>query len=267
MKIVSGFNYVASAGNDQKVIIWKIFDDIREEFIHFRGHSSRVNAVKFIMMDGQVYTVSGDENGSIKVWNVVTLSIHSEFTLLNSVKCIVVSSSRIGKPPIIAVTDTHGNLFVWDLSTGLIRFSIICSTFCHFIRTITIYDDHDERLIICGCDNGTILFLTLSSGVVQYEFVGHKSWVTALHITDGVSPVLVSGGCDSKIKCWDLSYIFKNIKFNRRKFFLLFLVGSKLLPSQKSKSSSLDLNWCNAPCHTAQVFSNKDICLIISKYL
>lgn len=271
LEIISGSCYLASGGNDHAVIIWSMDDEDIEQINTFHGHSSKINDVKFLIIEETAMVVSGDDSGLLIVWNIFTLQIHSRYTLRMSVRSLVTSNGSKGETPVIACIDCYGQLHVWDLSKKSMKFPIISREYNQQVRAITIQDQTDERLLIGGCDDGSLWFWSLSSGSYLYHFSGHTSWITTLHITEGNSPVLVSGGCDSKVKCWNLSSIMADMKYSRRKNFLMFLVGYQLLPPSNQSIKFQDSVSVASSTHyqgfTGDVFSKKDLCFQIAKFL
>ncbi|MDQ2098593.1 MAG: hypothetical protein QQW96_13200 [Tychonema bourrellyi B0820] len=163
------------------------------------GHSDGVNYVA-ISPDGQTLVSCGDDDTTIKIWQLSTgrelrtLTGHSDW--VNSV-----AISPDGQTLVIGSGSDDKTIKIWQLSTG------------RELRTLTGHSDSvgslaispDGQTLVSGSDDKTIKIWQLSTGRELRTLTGHSDsvWLVAIS-PDGQT--LVSGSDDdTTIKIWQLS--------------------------------------------------------------
>lgn len=272
--IVSRTNYLASGSHDHSIVIWEFHDKKWLCRSVFQKHNYVICKIKFFTMVSDVMIASSDHAGNFLVWNINDQSIYFEHTLHGPIHCISASNQTKSHPAILAVVDAVGMVNVFNMNRKQLLYTLGNNTYQEFIRTVVIYDQGDNRILIGGCDDGSIHFWSLVDGDLFHCIRRHRSWVNTIHITDGSTPLLVSGGCDSRVCCWNLKRIICNIKYGRRKNYLMFLVGSgfqNLHRGEEYKDDNdypcQDFSKLDVKCMIACVFSNQDLCAMIAKFL
>ncbi|WP_180274674.1 WD40 repeat domain-containing protein [Tychonema bourrellyi] len=160
------------------------------------GHSDGVNYVA-ISPDGQTLVSCGDDDTTIKIWQLSTgrelrtLTGHSD-----SVGSLAISPDG---QTLVSGSDDK-TIKIWQLSTG------------RELRTLTGHSDSvgslaispDGQTLVSGSDDKTIKIWQLSTGRELRTLTGHSDEVWFVAISpDGQT--LVSGSRDQTIKIWELS--------------------------------------------------------------
>jgi WD40 repeat protein len=283
--VVSKTNYLASGSHDQTVLIWRLENQNWVVHSSFQKHSFGICKLKLFTMGSDLMVASTDHAGHLLVWKVDDQSIYFTYKLHGPVLSIIASNQTKNYPAILAVVDAVGMVNVFDMRRLKLIYAMHNNCYQEFIRSVEIYDRDEQRLLIGGCDDGIIYFWSLSDGELLHRVHAHHSWVNTLHITDGSTPLLVSGGCDSKVSCWNLKRIICNIKYSRRKDYLMFLVGSGYQTVTCSRRGRVEKEECKDEDegeysstvendskdkdmkYTTIVFSSQDLCVMIAKFI
>jgi WD40 repeat protein len=75
------------------------------------------------------------------------------------------------------------------------------------VRSLTIQETGSECLLVSGSWDSTVCLWDLQSGVRLQVLRGHTDDVTAVAISGGRTPFVVSGSKDWSVRVWDISNI------------------------------------------------------------
>ncbi len=160
------------------------------------GHADRVRSVA-VTADGS-RVVSGSEDGSVRVWDLVTGMEQVRLT------------GHVGRVFSVAVTPDgsravsggyDGSLRVWDLATGLEQARLTGHD--GWVRSVAV-TANGSRAVSGGGDDGSVRVWDLATGLEQARLTGHAGPVSSVAVTPDGSRA-VSGGGDGSVRVWDLT--------------------------------------------------------------
>lgn len=134
--------------------------------------------------------ISGDENGLIKIWDLLTGQIKQ--TLLGEPKAVrALSLSGDGK-----LLATGGDkIQIWNMQTGQLE-----AIYSQPVWTVAL--SHDHQTLVSGSEDGLIRMWNLDSGQFR-PLAGHQAAVYAVAIS-AEQNMIVSGSQDKTVKIWDM---------------------------------------------------------------
>ena len=159
------------------------------------GHALDVPVVA-LSPDGSL-AVSGDEDGSVRLWDLDTGQIAAFLEPPNpDVNVIDLVFSPDSRHALVSFTG--GTMFLWELATGEVR-----QDFSPGLNANSMAFSPDGRIVYAGAASGEILLWTLETGQQLDRFAGHTNPVTKVELTsDGLRAV--SGALDGTIRVWSL---------------------------------------------------------------
>lgn len=182
----------------------RIFDlATKTEKFTLKGHQDRVRAIDF-SPDSKLL-VSGDEQGKIKLWNVVDgKEIATWPGHTNTVECIAFSPDgkwvASGGREMRGVSGP-GRARLWDVEAGK-EVRQLDSTRVGGVLAI-VFLDGGKKLAIAG-ESPVLRFIDLSTGKEAGELDGHRSPILSLALSPDHS-ILASGEWNATIRLWNWS--------------------------------------------------------------
>lgn len=159
----------------------------------FAGHSGGVECLAF-SADSSLLA-SGDEDGGVRVWNVVW---RQELLFLSG-NTSAVSSLAFSPDGLLASGSDDGTIKLWHLATG--------SEFRALAGNSPVYSvafSPDGRLLASGTADHEVKVWNVSSGALVQALHGHTGEVTSVAFSpDGA--LLASGATDRSIRVWEVS--------------------------------------------------------------
>jgi WD40 repeat protein len=186
MAVAATADGVAVSTSDvKKLCVW----DLRRKSPLPQGHTDRVNSVA-VTADGRA--VSTSEDGTLRVWDS------------GRGVCRRVLPGQEGRVNAVAVTtdglavsgSDHG-LHVWELDTGVCRFSVNQGD-VEYVYAVAVTAD---GLVVSGSDNGTLRVYKL--GGVCRMLDGHPEPINAVAVT--ANGFAVSASDDGTLRVWELA--------------------------------------------------------------
>jgi WD40 repeat protein len=154
--------------------------------------------------------VSGERDGSIKVWDLNTGQFQLSLNTNSEVKGGYFSALTFSPDGQLLASsrnymqdrDTSDVLKIWDFEKAQCKLSLKSSS---TIMSATF--SSDGKAIIAGCRNGTIQVWDLETGSSK-ALIGHTSPVVALAISPNCQRI-ASGGYDGVVKIWGIPEVIK----------------------------------------------------------
>ena len=159
-----------------------------------KGHIGRVRSIS-ISKDG-TRAVSGGEDRTLKVWNLVQLELEKSFN--NISKCVrSVSLSSDGMTAVAGGTDQTVRIF--NLENMHEEEPIIIDN--GEIRCVTV--GYGGNLVLCSGDSGDIELFNRDRNISK-KLEGYKNLINTVSIS-GNGYYVACGGSDNAIRIWDIS--------------------------------------------------------------
>ncbi|MGW7041848.1 AAA family ATPase [Streptomyces avermitilis] len=169
------------------------------------GHTGWVNEVVTVTTrDGITFAVTGDEEGAVLVWDVVSgVRRHTLTGHTGAVLAIAIVTARDGTP--LAVTTSNDRtVIVWDVVRGVRRHTLTGHTgWVNAVATMSTPDG--TPLAVTGGDDHTVIVWDVASGDRRHTLTGHTGWVYAIATmttSDGTA-LAVTGGSQGVV-VWDV---------------------------------------------------------------
>ncbi|ETV91496.1 hypothetical protein, variant [Aphanomyces invadans] len=205
----SSLTYFLAYGCKSRVAIYKV--DLSPEgtfsppqFVAdmARGkHDKKVTSVTFIHGTySELLLVCAGEEGSIQIWNALTLELVDHHKKHKTAEVMAISSKDDN---VIVGGDRTGVLSVWTRSSGHIGLHTPIPSDC--IYSIAVCPQRKHHVAV-GYRSGKLLVLDIMDGSIVARLKGHDEEVHAVQwrpnaTTD--SPVLASSSRDKRIRMWD----------------------------------------------------------------
>jgi WD40 repeat protein len=170
------------------------------------GHEKPITSLASGDMDGRPIALTGSQDGTARIWDLVTLRQLGEPLRPGCRWVTAVVVGELGEYTIAVTGGNNGELWVWDLSSS----RALGGPFVGHTNTVssialTIVDQ--RTVAVSASKDGTVRVWDVESGrQVGEPFIGHRSPVNALTLAelDGRT-VAVTGGDDTLVWVWDLA--------------------------------------------------------------
>jgi len=160
------------------------------------GNADWVNAVSF-SPDGQ-YALSGAEDNSVKLWEVVTGRQIQTFTGLES-QPISVAPSPDGS--YLVSESSNGNVRLWDVDSG----SPVRTFEQHSEAVLAATFSPDGKYVLSGCgEAGTLRLWETETGEVVRTFDNNPEAIFSLAFSPNGKYILTGSGQSGTLKLWDV---------------------------------------------------------------
>lgn len=159
-----------------------------------RGHRGTVTSISF-NQNGQLL-ISGDANGLVMVWDLQQLKpepLTSFYASKHSLSQISITADS----QVVAISDFHGNISLWNLSGDLL------SQFkAHVGRISDVAFASDGKLLMTAGDDSTVKLWNLKAKKCRI-LNGHQGGVSGLDIgAAGLQGAFISWGEDASLRIW-----------------------------------------------------------------
>jgi WD40 repeat protein len=192
---------LASAGADQKVILWNFADG---KPAHTFTPAALVRALA-VSPDGKVLASAGDE-AAIQVWDAAAAKATTKLTA-HADWVLALAFSGDGK--LLASGGYDGTVRLWDMPAGKKLLDITVKTPpqpnappppTNIVQALAF--SPDGKLLAVGGSDAQIHLFSLPDGKLVRSIPGHTSSVTGLQFHPG-GAVLVSSSKDRTLKLWN----------------------------------------------------------------
>jgi WD40 repeat protein len=195
--------WLASAGNDRRIILWSLPTEDRAPEILRQWWADEAVMALAVSPDGRLLASGGDDH-AITLWNpengtpVRTLKGHrgkiSEVTGL--------AFSPSGK--LLASASHDGTARLWDVANG----SEIARLEAHRKAVKSVAFSADGKYLATGGDDNRVILWEIESQEAIQVFTGHRNKVYGLAFAErsgeqNAAPLLIAGGFDHTLRIWD----------------------------------------------------------------
>uniref|UniRef100_A0A914EGF9 U5 small nuclear ribonucleoprotein 40 kDa protein n=1 Tax=Acrobeloides nanus TaxID=290746 RepID=A0A914EGF9_9BILA len=187
--------YLASAGFDQKVLLWNVYGEC-ENFSTFKGHNGAIMDVHFSSDNNNLFTCSVDK--TVRMWDMEVGVCQRKF---KSHKDFVNSCypSRRGIQLVVSGSD-DGAILVHDVRKRDPVFTL--SNTNQYPVTAVTFNDTSDQIISGGIDND-IKIWDLRKQEVVTVLAGHSDMITGLALSP-TGTHLLSNSMDCTARIWDV---------------------------------------------------------------
>ena len=182
-----------SVGHDKAFKLW---DVTTGSLLHdFAGHTANVTSVS-LSGDGRL-ALTGCDDGLIRMWDLENRIELKKIPKKHSEPVIGVLLSNNGKAGLS--TSLDGTIRQWEFKT-LVQSSLLSNLATNSFLAVS----HDENMIACGNNDGTIALFNPRNRQVTATWSGHQPGeIKCLAFTPDDSK-LVTGSDDGTVRVWDL---------------------------------------------------------------
>jgi WD40 repeat protein len=173
----------------------------RQERTLLEGHAEAVFDVCPVTVDGRTLLASGDDNGTVRLWDPRTNQSDQDWQChKDGVRGIC--SVRAGDSQLLATASLDGTIRLWDplrrVLVGELR------EHGEWVRNICTIPLPDGDLLASAGDDGTVRIWVPATGTLLHTLDDHAGWVTAVtHVPTGGRDLLASAGYDGTVRLWD----------------------------------------------------------------
>ncbi|MFJ5731540.1 WD40 repeat domain-containing protein [Streptomyces paradoxus] len=165
-----------------------------------------------VLPHGQVVAVTGGEDGTVRVWDLITGAPVGEPLTGHSARVRAVATAVLADGRVVVVTGSSDSAVrVWDLSTGELLHALRVGALDHGVRcvaTATLGDGRVLALIGASLQQEPVRAWDLTTGARVCDASGrHPAGVTALAATrlpDGRTVLVTCCSADRAARVWDV---------------------------------------------------------------
>ena len=170
------------------------------------GHTGIVNAVACTTIDGRPVAVTGSNDGSVRVWDLVSGQPLGEPMIGHTGIVTAVACTAVDGRPVAVTGSNRGSVRVWDLVSGQSlgepmtgHNSAVTAVACTAIN--------GRPVAVTGSNDMSVRVWDLVSGQpLGQPMTGHDTFVRAVACTAvNGQPVAVTGSFDDPLRLWDLA--------------------------------------------------------------
>lgn len=187
-------------------------------------------------------TIQTYELGDVIPQNTVKTYTDNELCDIDKMRIMFEGDSRDGvsslvvsrkKNPLICSGHYDFVVRVWDLLERKLLF--ILKGHIDWVVSVAIWKG-SESLAVSGSSDGTIRIWDLQTGSLLTTCEGHLRDVWSVTVTEGPKHLIVSASVDRTVRSWDINNFLKDLKWERRKYFCLFLYCCDLIDREELKN-------------------------------
>ena len=229
--------WLVSGSEDRTARLWEVARG--RHILTFPGHSGDVTSVAFLSSDGKEELVTGDANGSVRLWDLSTIGQREELTTLRGPGAVTMIDFDSVAPLLVSST-VNNSIDVWNTQTGrlaqefphqsgsvsAVAFSpngkyLASATKESMIRLFDLVtgesriiqaEDPKEKIrhiafnpkgnfIAGGSEDGKIRIWNTETGIVERSFAAHTAKIQGLRFSPD-SVLLASSSEDATVKLW-----------------------------------------------------------------
>jgi WD40 repeat protein len=197
----NGGPILASAGADQKIILWDVAE---QKALHTLAAGAVVRAL-VMSPDGKTLACAG-EDAAVQLWDVATAKAGAKLTT-HTDWVLALAFSPDGKE--LASGGADGTVKVWEVATGKKRLDVPARAAAapnqpppEADTVMSLAFSPDGKTLAVGGSDTQIHLLNAADGKLLRSLAGHTSSVRALAFHPG-GALLVSGGKDRTIRLWN----------------------------------------------------------------
>lgn len=147
--------------------------------------------------------VTGLGDGSMTMW---MFSPPETFMKIRDIlRCDVAIRAVTMSSALFAVGKYDGGIDIRHIRTGELKFSL--EGHLDVVRSLVIQETSDTCILVSGSWDGTVCIWDLNAGMRVQVLRGHTDDVTAVAISGGAVPFVVSGSKDWSVRVWDISNV------------------------------------------------------------
>ncbi|EKM82800.1 hypothetical protein AGABI1DRAFT_53282 [Agaricus bisporus var. burnettii JB137-S8] len=197
-----------AAAIHKKVNIYEIASTANEPLVTFEGHTMNVTAVSF-HNEGK-WLVTGSEDGSIRIWDLRSSSLHRIYDNGAPVNDVVIHPNQ-GE---LISCDQAGSIKQWDLSDNICSHELTPAADVP-IRSVTLASD--GSCLVAGNNNGRCYVWRINdehTGLPRFQavtrFQAHNKYLTRCLLSPDAR-YLATCSADTTVKIWAIlgNYEFK----------------------------------------------------------
>ncbi|MFF1725004.1 caspase family protein [Streptomyces sviceus] len=172
----------------------------------YTGHTDRVAAVACTTLDGTSVAVTGDEDATVRVWDLATGQQIGEPLTGHAGPVYAVACADLADTCVAVTGSQDTTVRVWDLATSR-QIGEPLTGHTDMVTAVACTTLDGKPVAVTGGEDGTVRVWDLATGQqIGTPLTGHTLWVTDVACTtlDG-TPVAVTGGEDGTVRVWDLA--------------------------------------------------------------
>ncbi|WP_165960959.1 caspase family protein [Actinocrispum wychmicini] len=169
------------------------------------GHEKPIRSLATGDMDGRPIVLSGGEDGTVRIWDLITQRPIGEPLRPGSRSITALAVGEMGEFTVAVVGGSDGRLRMWDLSSGR-PLGENLDGHTNEITSIVLGDWEDKTLAVTASRDGTARVWDLAAATQFGEpFSEHHRPVNAVAWADvGGRRLVLTGGDDHRVRMWDV---------------------------------------------------------------
>lgn len=189
--------FLASAGFDRQIYLWKVYDECDNFHMYSPSHSGAIVDLHFTHDGSKLVTASTDK--TVGLFDTVTCQRIKRFKghtgFVNSVSPVQSSTG----PPLVASASDDCSVKIWDCR----RKNPTSNLNSTYQVTAVAFGETPEQIISAGIDNVVKIWDLRKGTRPAHEMTGHTDTVTGLALSPDGSYVL-SNSMDNTLRIWDV---------------------------------------------------------------
>lgn len=147
--------------------------------------------------------ITGRADGAISMWMYSPPATHMKIRDISPANCPIRSISV--SSALFAVGKYDGGIDIRHIRTGELKFSL--EGHLDVVRSLSIQETAAGCLLVSGSWDSTVCVWDLETGLRKQVLRGHTDDVTAVAMSGGRTPFIVSGSKDWSVRVWDISNV------------------------------------------------------------
>jgi eukaryotic-like serine/threonine-protein kinase len=188
---------LVSAGEDGKVLEWDLTMKVGVTKPRLVQHKTSVRAMAVNWQVDDVWVVTGDGAGSVRVFVFGEATEQKSFDTRGSITSVAFTGDGLGMT--VAAAGTDKKVSVWEVPTERLRFNPLVG---HGGPVYAVASSRDGGLLASAGWDGKVVLWDSGNGVKQDEFVADSEGVLAIDFSC-CGHMLATAGSDGKVKVWN----------------------------------------------------------------